>query len=86
MSCKRCGECCFPYSIGLDRDDNARRWLTYHGLIVHDVSDERMVLRGHSRCEMLQFDSAGLASCAVYSDRPQICVDFICARAKTESE
>jgi Fe-S-cluster containining protein len=86
MTCLRCGECCFPYSVSIAREDNSRRWLTYHGIIVREASDDRMVITGHSRCEMLQFGSDGKASCAVYSDRPTICQNFLCGRAQQESE
>lgn len=86
MSCTRCGACCFPYAIGMDPDEDARRWLTYHGLILQDMEDGRMAIFGHSRCEMLVMNEDGTTSCAVYSNRPAICQKYLCKTAKEETE
>ena len=82
MACKRCGQCCFSYSIGLEIDEDIRKWLTYHGLVIRDLADDRMGIMGHSRCEMLQFESNGMTSCAVYQQRPAICAQYLCPGAQ----
>ena len=79
-------EMLFPYSLALDRDDDAYRWLVYHGLVVQEISDTRMALHGHSRCAMLITTPDGKTACAVYDDRPEICAGYFCTRALKESE
>ena len=86
MSCKRCGECCFPYAIRIDYEPDVYRWFSYHGAIVQQVSDSQMAIYGHSKCGMLKFDPDGTTSCAVYNDRPSVCAEYVCARALKESE
>lgn len=82
MSCKRCGTCCFPYTIAMAADEDARKWFTYHGLIIRDLDDKSMGIFGHVKCEMLVFNDDGTTSCAVYSNRPEICQKFMCKEAK----
>jgi len=82
MSCLRCGECCLPYQIKMDAGDDARRWLTYHGLTVRDIDENSMLLMGQSLCFMLVFNKDGTTSCGCYQDRPEICKQYLCKRAK----
>ena len=86
MACTRCGACCFPYTIGMPADEDARRWFTFHGLIVRDLDDERMAIFGHANCEMLLRNGDGTTSCAVYENRPAICRGFYCKDAREETE
>ena len=85
MACQRCGQCCYSYSIGIPKNDDIRRWFTYHGLIVRDMDEESMGVLGHSRCEMLLFTDDARTACAVYENRPGLCAEFLCPRAKEET-
>ncbi len=84
MSCKRCGMCCLPYSIQMTKNDDAGRWLTYHGLIIQAGDDEHMILHGQSKCHMLVMKDDGTTACGCYADRPDICKKYACERAKDE--
>jgi Fe-S-cluster containining protein len=66
-------------------NEDARRWFTYHGLIVRDLNEEQMAIFGHANCEMLLRNADGTTSCAVYSTRPEICKVFLCKDARSES-
>ena len=82
MSCKRCGQCCFPYSLRIDYDPEVYRWFSYHGAIVQQLGDKHMAILSHSKCGMLVFNEDGTTGCAVYPDRPAVCREYVCERAK----
>jgi len=82
MACTRCGECCFPYAFAVDLDDEARRWLTYHGLIIKKMDDGKRALFGNSKCGMLYFNDDGTTGCGCYADRPTVCREYLCDKAK----
>lgn len=84
MSCLRCGMCCLPYAIRLEKNDDAGRWLIYHGLTVEAVDEELMAIKGSSKCHMLVFNPDGTTGCGCYQTRPDICRNYLCARAKEE--
>jgi Fe-S-cluster containining protein len=73
--------CCLPYSIQMEADEDAARWLVYHGLAVQ-LEGAHMVLRGQSKCHMLVLNPGGTTSCGVYPDRPEICRQYECERSK----
>ena len=82
MTCLKCGQCCFPYSLAIDENHDIARWLTYHGVMVRESGQGRMSINGHYRCEMLRFEADGTTACAVYNDRPEICAEYLCHRAQ----
>lgn len=96
MACRRCGQCCtlIHFCLGgieLAKDSQEfARYVSYHrcevfGVDLEDGRGEVLGVKIPLTCQHLEFDgNTGLASCAIYETRPQICKDHQCNFAKGE--
>jgi len=92
--CLRCGLCCISCDIKLDeltgKNDPAvldrLKWLNLHrcDTQIHTQKDgkKHSVLRIPLICRMLDQDKEGKYFCKDYNNRPQVCRNFACARAR----
>lgn len=59
------------------------KWLEHHGCKLERLGPNTVGVRIPIICKHLVFDDrTGLASCAIYEQRPAICRDHWCRRAK----
>lgn len=93
MACRRCGQCCNKALIILSdcklenpiyRD--MARWYSYHHCEVKiDDRDGGMAINIPLVCQHLIYDTkSGMAFCAIYDDRPDICKDYLCEAAERD--
>jgi Fe-S-cluster containining protein len=76
VACFRCGHCCTYAALEVNEDGVG--WLEMHGIPVEDRGGVRKVIFD-ARCSHLREDM----TCDIYeADRPQICRDYLCGRAK----
>lgn len=86
MACLRCGNCCLSVGIGLgalveDRSEEAadvRRFHELHGFR-YQKDGRNMLIQ--ARCDALAM-ADGKAVCVIYADRPAICREYLCAKAR----
>lgn len=95
MGCVRCGHCCtrvtflgfnLPTSAG--KEDMAR-YLRFHYLETYFYGDNDLAVVVPTRCKHLRYVIDGgkkFAACAIYDNRPQACVEYLCPLARGDVE
>jgi Fe-S-cluster containining protein len=90
MNCDRCGDCCksmdFMEELGYDSDADAARWQEFYaarGIHTERNGTRTLLVRVPQRCQHLEYSyTHGNYSCAIYSNRPDICRDWQCDKGK----
>lgn len=91
--CRRCGRCCTSANIrlpGISITDETgfARWLAFHRCDVQDreVGGEKGIsVRIPILCTRLGEAEDGTFFCKDYENRPGICREYLCKRAKEET-
>lgn len=95
MSCQQCGMCCMTADVSwrdMTKESEANvldqlRWLNLHRcdtMIVTRGDKKQAVLRIPILCRMLDQNKDGKFFCKDYENRPVLCREFACDRAKQE--
>lgn len=83
MPCDRCGTCCkqvvFSTMLGEDGEDTLKFWRLHN--LEFLVSEGRAGAFFRIKCDW--YDNLN-GACLHYDDRPKMCRDFLCNRAKEE--
>lgn len=88
MTCKRCGQCCVGASFTIDKSvtdlTELAKWMQLHFCGIDEVRDgEAIRIRIPLTCSQLSFNyDTGEAFCHIYEDRPKLCRDYMCKRAR----
>ena len=94
MSCKRCGMCCATADVTwreITPETEAKvldqlKWLGLHRcdttVITYPSGKKNAILRIPTFCRMLDQNKDGTFFCKDYRNRPNLCKEFMCARAK----
>jgi len=91
-NCRRCGTCCDKTFIFLrdvlSKDDSwgVKKYFDAHKIknitrIMDNI--EYFILILPNSCEHLIKNESGICSCAIYDNRPEICKNYFCERAKS---
>jgi len=90
MACNRCGRCCMNPVVALHNlpvngdKKEIGRWLQGHGVQIMKMDngkEEVLAIQFNSICGHLAFEGNQTA-CRIYENRPVICREHICERAK----
>jgi len=88
MACSRCGLCCLYTKIVMPDNDKGRdgtEWVKLHGCKVVRENDQLAIIIP-AICDHLYFDAdSNHFACGIYDKRPQICRNYLCARALKEA-
>ena len=87
MACKRCGRCCLYTKITLPNTEDGidgSKWIQLHGCEIKHSKNELAVIVP-AICDHLYFDPKEGFACGIYNDRPKICRNYLCDKAKKES-
>ena len=92
--CLRCGLCCISADVLLEKITaenkvfvmDRLRWFNLHRcdsmIITHKDGSQQGLLSIPLICRNLSQDKGGKYFCKDYANRPKVCKDFLCARAK----
>ena len=92
VGCVRCGRCCSSAFLALtnvpaDQDEqDLARWLLYHGcepMRYPTPEGDVLAVKIPLPCKHLAREPrGGKTSCLIYENRPKVCREYLCEKAK----